>query len=185
MIVTTLRCSCAAMSMLLIDDMSSSQGSDADGGAEPVAPSSPAPSAPFPLPAFPPSSPPAPRQHEGVCPKEAAALQDALDKEKKKQPALNRSTASGGRGVRAKAQPAPCLTADQAAAKAAAAANIRYGLRAKTKNDGVGAEVGKTQAATPKAKEKEKRKHQRRPPKPGQPGAQLGHFVVAECQMTQ
>ena len=154
------------MSMLLVDDMSSSQGSEA---AEPFTPSSLAPSAPFPLPAFPPSSPPAPLQHE----------ED--DKDMKLQPALNR----------AKAQPAPCLTADQAAAKAAAlqngasAANVRYRMRAKTNVDGVGAEVGKTQAATPKAKKKEKKEHQRRPPKPGQPGAQLGHFAVARCHMAQ
>ena len=157
---------------------------------------------PFPLPAFPPRSPPAPLQHEeaddkdmtgshAVCPKEAAALQDALDKEKKKQPTLNRSTASGGRGVRAKAQPAPCLTADQAAAKAAAmqngasAANARYRMRVKTKVDGVGAEVEKNTGGHPKAKKKKKREHQRRPPKPEQPGAQLGHFAVARCHMTQ
>jgi hypothetical protein len=126
-----------------------------------------------------------------VCPKEAAALQDALDKEKTKQPALNRGTRFGGRGVRAKAQPAPCLTADQAAAKAAAmqngasAANARYRMRAKTKVDGVGAEVEKIQAATPPKAKTQKKKHQRRPPKPGQPGAQLGHFAVARCHMTQ
>ena len=132
------------MSMLLVDDMSSSQGSEA---AEPFAPSSPPAPLQHPLEEEPPAKPEEADDTDitgshAVCPKEAAALQDALDKEKKKQPALNR----------AKAQPAPCLTADQAAAKAAAAANIRYGLRAKTKNDGVGAEVGKTQAATPKAK---------------------------------
>ena len=164
------------MSMLLIDDMSSSQGSDADGGAEPVAPSSPAPSAPrlgveasaaaaplqHPLKEEPPASPKEEDDEDmtgshAVCPTEAAALQDALDQEKKKQPALNRSTASGGRGVRAKAQPAPPLTADQAAAKAtamqksASEASACYRIRVKARVDEVGAEVGETQA-TPKGK---------------------------------